>query len=106
MKLFRTSIEQTGVAIFVNKEGEEKAVPLFSDEPCEEARDLRKFITGYTLSDVFYANVKGLIDYRIEDLIKDFYNKHGFLPENYVEELVCGFPYIGGMNKNFCFCYK
>ena len=104
MKLFRTSIEQTGVAIFVNKEGEEKAVPLFSEEPCEEARDLRKFITGYMLRDVFYTN--NLLDYKIEDLIKDFYDKHGFLPENYTEELAWGFPFVIGLNQNFRFCYK
>ena len=104
LKLFRTSLEQTGVAMFINSEGKEKAVPLFSNEPCEEARKLRDIFIDYKLKDIYYSN--NMIDYKIEDLIKNFKNEHGFLPEDYIEELVCGFPHIPSLKKNFCFCYE
>lgn len=103
VKLFKTSIEQTGVAIFINSEGKEKVIPLFTVAPCEEARELRGIIPDYELKDVFYTN--NLLNYKPEDLIRNFINKHGFLPEPYVDELVSGFPGIGGRNKSSCYCY-
>ena len=102
MKLLRTSIQQTGVAI-VDQEGNIKQIPLYSNKPCAEARKLgRKF--GYEVKSVFYTN--SLMDYRIEDCIRDFKEKYGFLPENYIEEIVSGFPFIPGMNESYCYCYK
>lgn len=103
VKLFKTSLEQAGVAIFVNSEGEEKVIPLFTEAPCEEARELRSIIPGYKLKDVYYTN--NLLDYKPEDLIRNFINRHGFLPENYVDELVSGFPGIVGRNNSSCYCY-
>lgn len=103
VKLFRTSIEQTGAAIFTNSEGEEKVIPLFTEAPCEEARELRGIIPDYELKDVYYTN--NFFDYKLEDLIRNFINKHGFLPENYMDELVSGFPGIVGRNDSSCCCY-
>lgn len=102
-KLFRTSIEQTGIAIFLGEYDEEIYRPMFSNNPCAEARDI-SFVTGDRLKDVFYSN--NLLDYKIEDIIKDFVREHGCLPENYVEELVNGFPFIIGRNTNLMYCYK
>ena len=104
-KLFRTSIEQTGAAIFVNDKGEEKIIPLFSDNPCEEARGIRLTnFYNYTLRDVFYSN--NLMDFRIEDMVKDYIKRYGCLPENYMDELASGFPFIFGRNTNYTYCYK
>lgn len=103
VKLFRTSIEQTGIAVFINSKGEEKVIPLFTEAPCEEARELRGIIPNYFLLDVYYTN--NLLDYKPESLIRNFINKHGFLPENYIDELVSGFPGIVGINNSFCYCY-
>ena len=100
-RLFRTSMEQTGAAIY--KAGDkEKIIPLFSNNPLNEARSIT--IGDYQLEHVFYTN--NLLDYKIEDLIRDFINENKFLPEDYMEELVSGFPFIIGMNENYCFCYK
>lgn len=100
-KLFRTSIEQTGAAVF--KAGDkEKIIPLFSNNPLNEARSIT--IGDYQLEHIFYTN--NLLDYKIEDLIRDFINENKFLPEDYMEELVSGFPFIMGISKNYCFCYK
>ena len=102
-KLFRTCMEQTGVAIFIGEHDEEIHRPMFSNNPCEEARGVA-YITGDRLRDVFYSN--NLLDYKIEDLIEDFVREHRCLPENYVEELVNGFPFIIGRNTNYMYCYK
>lgn len=96
-------MEQTGVAIFLGEHDEEIHRPLFSNSPCEEARGIA-FMTGDKLRDVFYSN--NLLDYKIEDLIKDFVRECEYLPENYVDELVSGFPFIIGRNTNFMYCYK
>lgn len=104
MKLKITSLEQTGIAIFRDKEGKEKYVPLFSDNPCEEARGLfARDMKAFTLTNVFYTNQ--MCNYKIETVVKEFVEKHKFLPENYIEEIVSGFPHIGGMCTNFNFCY-
>ena len=97
-------MEQTGVAIFIDKKGDEKMIPLFSDNPCEEARGLKVNFEDKILANVFYSN--SLLNYKVEDLIEDFVRKYGCLPENYVDELVNGFPFIIGRNTNFMYCYK
>lgn len=107
MKLFRTSIEQTGAAVLVNiEDGKEKIIPLFTTTPCEEAKEFCGYSSNYRVKNVFYANP--LLDYRIEDLIEDFINRNGFLPENYIDELVCGFPFVHGSpnEKDYSYCYK
>ena len=104
MKLKITSLEQTGIAIFRDKEGKEKYIPLFSDNPCEEARGLfARDMKASIHTDVFYTNQ--MCNYKIETVVKEFVDKHKFLPENYIEEIVSGFPHVGGMCTNFNFCY-
>lgn len=103
-KLVRTSINQTGASLFINERtGEEKIIPMFTKNPCEEARGIQ--IPNYTLKWTVYSN--NLLDYKLDELINDFIAKNKFLPENYVEEIVLGFPFTSGVNKrNYCFCYK
>lgn len=102
-KLFRVHAAQTGIVIFLNEQDEEITKPLYSNTPCEEARRLGCII-GCKVKDVFYSN--NLLEYKIEDLIEDFTKKYRFLPENYIDELVSGFPLIPGKNENYKFCYR
>lgn len=105
MKLKITSLEQTGVAIFKDKEGNEKHIPLFSDNPCEEARGLFAMDTKASLlTNVFYTNQ--MCNYKIEMVVKEFVGKNKFLPENYIDEMASGFPFVFGKNTNYCYCYK
>lgn len=103
MKLFRTSIEQTGVTIVEDNEGNLKQIPLYSNSPCKEARVFAGAF-GCKIKDTFYTN--SMMDYKIEDCVRDFEEKYGFLPENYMDEMVNGFPFIHGMVKNYCYYYK
>jgi hypothetical protein len=102
MKLKITSLEQTGIAIFRDKEGKEKYIPLFSDNPCEEARGLfARDMEASVLTDVFYTNQ--MCNYKIETVVKEFVDKHKFLPENYIEEMVSGFPHMGECAQTLIF---
>lgn len=106
LNLCRTSIYQTGLAIFVDEDGNEKRVPLFTHVPFNEAKELQKqhFKNYYSIKGIFYTNE--MMSYRMEDLIKEFLNKHHFLPQNYVDELASGFPHIPGHNPSFVHFYK
>lgn len=103
MKLHRVDVEQTGVLIAEDASQNTKTIPLYSNVPIEEAEGIIR-CTGYKFIRTYYSN--NLLSYKIEDLIRDFISKNGFLPENYMDELVSGFPYILGMNENYCFCYR
>ena len=103
MKLFRVSVEQTGALVAEDSNKNIKIIPLYSDNPCEEAREIIRD-AGYKFIGTYYSN--NLMDYKIEDVIRNFVKRNGFLPENYLGELVSGFPFIVGMNENYCFCYK
>lgn len=102
-KLFRTCIEQTGIAVYTNKDGEEIRRPMFSNNPQEEAREVAN-LTGDILLCTFYSN--NMMDYKIEEEINKFVKRNGFLPENYMEELISGFPFIHAFNQNYKYCYK
>ena len=101
-KLFRTCIEQTGIAIY-KKGNKEIMRPMFSLCPREEAKEVME-LTGDELIATFYSN--SMMGYKIESLIKEFIAKNKYLPENYVEELVNGFPFIIGRNTNYMYCYS
>lgn len=103
IKLKRTSVEQTGVVIVEDNNGNIKQIPLYSNDPCEEARDVVAHL-GVKLKDTYYTS--NLMEYKIEDMVEDFTNDNGFLPENFMDEMVIGFPFIFGMNNNYCYCYK
>ena len=97
MKLQQTSLEQTGIAILLMKNNEEKHIPLFSLNPVEEANELvRKYFTNSCekIKSVYITN--NLMEAKIEDIISTYREKHLCLPENYMEELLSGFPYIVG----------
>ena len=63
------SLDQTGIAIYINTEGKEKRVPLFSEAPMQEANEILFSINtcmklgAYEIKHVFIAN--NLLDYKI-----------------------------------------
>lgn len=96
MKLQQTSLDQTGVAILILKGNKEKLLPLYSTNPVEEANKLVKnyFPDCEVIKAVYFTN--NLMPTKIEDVIEKYEERYGYLPENYVEELLSGFPYIIG----------
>lgn len=106
MRLQQTSLDQTGVAI-LNLDGEEKHIPLFSLSPVEEIHEfVRENYPSYDefiIKAVYFTN--NLMKFKIEDLILEYRETHNNLPENYVEELLSGFPYIIGINTFSMFLY-
>lgn len=101
MKFIQKSLDQTGVAVFELDNGKEKTVPLFSLNPCEEAREIFRYTENATkLRAVYYSN--NLIDgYRVEEALRDFVNKHNYLSEDLMDELASGFPFILGEEPGF-----
>lgn len=97
-KFIQTNLNQTGVAIFSCKDEEDIIIPLFGRAPLIEARSIEAeghiLPNNYSLKNTFISN--NLLDYRIEDAIKDFINREGFLPEDMVDDIVTGFPFIEG----------
>ena len=96
MKLQQANLDQTGVAILALKEDKEKILPLFSLNPVEEAQEIVKnyFPECEAISAVYFTN--NLMETKIEDIIRKYRENHMALPENYMEELISGFPYIIG----------
>jgi hypothetical protein len=97
MKLQQTTLDQTGVTILLMKDGEEKHLPLFSLKPIEEAQTLVKRYFNKScecIKATYFSN--NLMEVKIEDVISKYRESHLALPENYMEELVSGFPYIIG----------
>ena len=96
-KLKQTSLDQTGMAIFETTEGKEKYVPLFSLHPIEEANNLMALIPGLSFrKNIYFSN--NLLTYKIEDAIEEYMKDRKNLPEDYMEELVSGFPFIKGLD--------
>lgn len=99
MKLQQTSLDQTGVAILTMQDKSEKIIPLFSVDPVTEANSL---VENYfkesceAIKAVYFTN--NLMETKIEDMISSYKESHGYaiLPEDYMEELISGFPYIIG----------
>lgn len=99
-ELKQISLDQTGVAI-LNVDGTEKVFPLYSNTPTAEADEIASLYLGdVEVKNVFITN--NLLDYKIEDCIIDyqkFFNSD-ILPEDYMGELVSGFPFITGYNSS------
>ena len=74
----------------------EKQIPLYSCEPVQEARTLVQnyFSNCKKISAVYFTN--NLMKTKIEDIIRKYRENHICLPENYMEELLSGFPFIFG----------
>lgn len=107
MKLQQTSLDQTGIAILELNNGEEKHIPLFSLKPVEEANNIvRDYFSSYckNIKAVYFTN--NLMDSKIEDLIESYRKNRKNLPENYMDELLSGFPYIIGINSFTKFIYS
>lgn len=98
MKLQQMNLDQTGVAIIALKEDKEKILPLFSLNPVEEAQEIVKnyYPECETVRAVYFTN--NLMETKIEDIIGKYRENHSCLPENYMEELLSGFPFIIGRN--------
>ena len=93
MKIQQTSLLQTGIAIGLTLDGKEISIPLFSQNPViDEIPNFKQRFPEIKIKDVFLAN--SVLKYKIEDTIKEFKETNKFLPENYMNELRSGFPFI------------
>lgn len=91
----QTSLDQTGVAIIPLSSGDSKIIPLFSLKPVEEAYKMANMISDARRPiDVFVAN--NLLDYKIEDKIREVVSNEGYLPESLVDEVALGIPFVTG----------
>lgn len=100
MKLQQTSLDQTGVVIIENSENGQKIIPLFSLNPVEEAQSLQSsYFREWEIKHVYVTN--NLMQAKIEDIIEEYRKGHENLPEDYMEELLSGFPYVQGLEPAF-----
>lgn len=100
MKLQQTSLDQTGIAIFKNSTGDQKDIPLFTLNPITEAQSLQStYFKEWEIRHVYVTN--NLMQAKIEDIIEEYRKGHRNLPEDYMEELLSGFPYIQGLEPAF-----
>lgn len=101
MRFFQTSLDQTGIAVLEDENGNTKNIPLFTLEPSKEASNVadflnRKSFVKYDVKHVVVCN--NLLDYRIEDEIEAYQKEHsGVIPQDLLEQLLSGFPHIYGM---------
>ena len=115
MKFQQKNLDQTGVAV-LSVNGEEKIVPLYSLQPVEEAMQIADSLkisrinsskTGIELTKVTNVDVtnvyvtNNLMETKIEDIIEKYRISHANLPEDYMEELLSGFPYIMGTEPQY-----
>jgi len=96
-------MDQTGVAILIMPNGKEKIVPLFSCHPHREADDMVKVLGAVKVKSFFLAN--NLLDVHIEDIISEYKKAYKSLPEDLMDELVSGFPFISGLEPKFSPAY-
>lgn len=102
-KLKQTSLDQTGIVIF-ELSGSEKVIPLFSLNPHKEAIEIEGIMYNLNkdvkLAHLFLSN--NILDYRVEDKIREFQKeKLNILPEDMMEELLSGFPFVEGTSPYF-----
>ena len=98
--LKQISLDQTGVAI-LDIDGKEKVFPLYSTTPTAEAEEVASFYSGSVeIKNVFVTN--NMLDYKMEDFIIDYQKNYklNVLPEDYMKELVSGFPFVTGYNSS------
>jgi hypothetical protein len=111
MKFQQKNLDQTGVAVLSVNE-EEKIVPLYSLQPVEEAMQIADSIrdsykdryVNVEIKNVYITN--NLMETKIEDIIEKYRISYpNTLPEDYMEELLSGFPYILGNEPHFTKAY-
>ena len=93
MKLQQETLDQTGIGILIEN-GKERAIPLYSLNPVEEAQYIVKNSINKIeiIKAVYFSN--NLMETKIEDIIKEYRESNRALPEDYMEELLSGFPYV------------
>ena len=95
MKIKQKTLEQTGVCILSNKREEGfKVIPLYSLNIIEEANSIATELDSF-IEAVYASN--NLMEKKIEDIIEEYMKTSLNLPEDYMEELLSGFPYIKGL---------
>ena len=101
MKLEQRNLDQTGVAILKMQDGSRKEIPLYSVEPIKEAKELQAcFFCEAEIEHVFFSN--NLMKDKIETKINRYREgNNSVLPENYMDELLNGFPNIMGLEPDF-----
>ena len=105
MKLQQMNLDQTGIAILLMEDGSEKQIPLYSCQPVQEAKTLVSiyFKNCKRIEGVYFTN--NLMPTKIEDIISKYRENHACLPENYMEELLSGFPFIIGRDYKSTSCF-
>ena len=103
MKLQQRNLDQTGVAILELEDGSIKEIPLYSLEPIQEADTIvENFYPTCTHKCVYFTNNLMPNHTKIEDIISVYMKQNGgVLPEDLMEDLVSGFPYIRGNEPDF-----
>ena len=97
MNLVQTSFDQTGIAIVETPDKEQVTIPLFSLSLYDEANEMITYMEG-ELKHVFITN--NLIEYKIEDEIRDYQEEHNnVIPEEYMDELASGIPFVQGLSS-------
>ena len=92
-KLQQTSLNQTGMAIYLTKGNNKLFVPLFSYEPTVEAHQIARYTPIIDkIINVFYTNK--ITNEYLPNHIREFLNKTNSLPRNYMDELRSGFSNI------------
>lgn len=92
-QLFQTSIDQTGVAIMEMSDGTTKEFPLFSARPLSEAKQLMEDIPNIaSIKDIFITG--NLMAHKIEQDVEYYMKNFGIFPEDIMEEMVSGFPFV------------
>ena len=95
MKLQQINLDQTGVAILTFNDRSEKIIPLFSCNPIQEIQEMAElYFPQCTIQSVYFTN--NLMETKIESIISKYRETNIGLPEDYMEELISGFPYIHG----------
>lgn len=93
MRLQQKSLFQTAIAIVIMEDGSERQIPLFSSKPfMDEVPKLQERLPIAEVKHVYLSN--NLMKYKIENTIEAFVSTHGYLPENFMNELRSGFPFI------------
>lgn len=99
-KLKQTDLRQTGIAILELTDGSKKSIPLYSLEIMQEAREITNNYFKDSCKEIkaVYAT-NNLMATKIEDTISLYLETYKGLPEDYMEELLSGFPYIIGRDS-------
>ena len=101
-RLVQKNIKHTGYAILTDNLGNEKILPTFSKDLIWESMELET--SSFKLTGIYGARS---IMPTIMELIKEFKEKYGIVPQNHTTELRTGFQNsIDLYQSDKRFCYK